>query len=147
MSRPTIPGPGASGAPGQSPVAPVELARGVNSFVQARDAAETEEKTMKLVIDVPPIGECTVTACAYNRDLSCHAQAITIGSGVHPACDTFLASSEHVQDTSHVAGVGACKVASCRYNEDLECRAERIAVAHHGGHADCATFAPASTGR
>lgn len=100
---------------------------------------------MRLVIDVAAVGDCSVTECAYNKDSTCHAQAITIGSGIHPACDTFFMRSDHVHDASHVAGVGACKIAGCRYNQDLECRAESIEVAHHGAHADCVTYAPAWT--
>jgi hypothetical protein len=97
---------------------------------------------MKLTLDLSEVGECMVTECAYNVEANCHARAITVGSGIHPACDTFLPRGDHVRDAQQAAGVGACKVAGCRYNEDLECTAGEIHVGHHGDHADCATFSP-----
>jgi hypothetical protein len=97
---------------------------------------------MNFSIEIADVGECDVTECAYNMASSCHARAITIGHGLHPACDTFLPGEKHVSSTSGTAGVGACKVSACRYNEELECQADSIAVAHHGDHADCRTFSP-----
>ena len=95
---------------------------------------------MKLTLDIPNVSECEATACAYNVDRQCHARAITVGDGVHAACDTFLASESHVRDSAGPAGVGACKVSACRHNEDLECRASSIRIGIHEQHADCATF-------
>jgi hypothetical protein len=95
---------------------------------------------MKVHLEMAAVATCAASECAYNVDASCHAQAITVGDGVHPACDTYLKAGNHVRDTTPHAGVGACKVASCRHNRDYECHARSIAVRRHGHHADCATF-------
>jgi hypothetical protein len=95
---------------------------------------------MRLTIEMPPINSCAATGCAYNQDRKCHARAITVGSGIHPACDTFIPSASHVPDHGAQAGVGACKIESCRHNHELECQAAAISVSVHAQHADCATF-------
>jgi hypothetical protein len=97
---------------------------------------------MRITIEVPSVTACEATQCAYNRDHNCHARAITVGDGAHPACDTFFVSQEHTNDVEVTAGVGACKVSSCRYNDDFECSASGIRVGTHDGHADCVTFSP-----
>lgn len=97
---------------------------------------------MKTNVELPVVRECLVSQCAYNDERVCHALAITVGDGIHPACDTFLPSGEHVHDRSRVAGVGACKVSACRYNHELSCTADDIGVGYHGSHADCMTFSP-----
>ena len=97
---------------------------------------------MKISIEVPGVLACEATLCAYNLEQSCHARAITIGNGVHPACDTFFPSGQHTQGDGQPAGVGACKVSGCSHNESLECTAEGIRVVPHEGHADCQTYAP-----
>lgn len=90
-------------------------------------------------IEIPEVTECQASRCAYNANGHCHAQAITIGDGDVPDCDTFLDRGPHVRDVSRPAGVGACKVASCRHNDDLECAAPSIRV----GTPRCLTFEPA----
>jgi hypothetical protein len=117
----------------------------LGSFEKANPAtgvlfAMLEEDAMRLLLDLPAVNECDARNCAYNVNRVCHARAITIGSGLHPECDTFLAADTHVQDTTSIALVGACKMSACCYNDDLECRAPSIAVAHHERHADCTTF-------
>ncbi len=97
---------------------------------------------MLQTLELPQVSECVVRECAYNAAGSCHARAITIGDGVHPGCDTFVASKDHC-DGNAAAGVGACKVASCTHNEQLECTAPAIRVGYHGDHPDCLTFEPA----
>lgn len=97
---------------------------------------------MRITLEISDVRACAVQSCAYNVDERCHARAITVGDGIHPACDTFFASNLHTKDTRHMAGVGACKVVGCRHNADLECSAEAIHVGFHGSHADCMTFAP-----
>lgn len=97
---------------------------------------------MKMMLDIPNVQVCDVLSCAYNVEQSCHARAITVGGGIHAACDTFFVADGHTRDTSHTAGVGACKVTVCRYNADLECSAEAIRVSVHDNHADCVTFSP-----
>jgi hypothetical protein len=95
---------------------------------------------MKMTIEMSTIDACAATACAYNVEQECHARAITIGEGVHPACDTYVEAGRHVEAHTGPAGVGACKVEVCRFNDDLECSAESIQVERHSLHADCATF-------
>lgn len=97
---------------------------------------------MKFTIDMPGVRACDVTACGYNVDQNCHARAITIGDGVHPACDTFFPSERHTADAGQTAGVGACKVSQCQHNSDFECQADAIQVGPHEHHGDCQTFSP-----
>jgi hypothetical protein len=104
-------------------------------------SSEGEEVAMRITIDMPSVLACEATRCAYNVDQSCHARAITVGDGSHPACDTFFPANEHTHRADN-AGVGACKVSSCRYNDDLECSASGVRVGIHQGHADCVTFSP-----
>lgn len=94
----------------------------------------------RVAIDMPVVGECSVAECAYNTNNCCHARAITVGDGIHPGCDTFLAATPHSTDTARRAGVGACKVANCQHNDDYECTAEQIAVGHAGHGASCLTY-------
>ena len=95
---------------------------------------------MKIMIELPVVGKCTVAECAYNTDDSCHARAITIGDGAIPHCDTLFCGSGHIQATNIQAGVGACKVNSCSFNEDLECTAERITVGLVEENVECLTY-------
>jgi len=109
----------------------------------ARDGSGlAPQQVMRLLIEMPAVAACEAIECAYNVGRSCHARAITIGDGDHPACDTRFISTTHCLDTSHRAGVGACKVSSCKHNRDYECDAEGVQIGHHGGHADCKTFSP-----
>lgn len=99
---------------------------------------------MKVKLELPVIQACDASECAYNLDSKCHARAVTIGGGSHPACDTFISTERdtgrmHVRNRARTAGVGACKVSGCRHNVDLECEAEGIEVKKHGAHADCNT--------
>lgn len=98
---------------------------------------------MQVTIDMPRVASCAVTNCAYNKESSCHARAITIGDARRPGCDTFLDSSNHCSETKRIAGVGACKVADCRHNRDFECDASEIEVGYAGPGKDvlCLTFA------
>ena len=93
-----------------------------------------------IALDMPVVGECTVAECAYNSGNCCHARAITVGDGVHPGCDTFLAAEPHCRELVRHAGVGACKVSSCLHNDDYACTAEQIAVGHAGQGASCLTY-------
>ena len=86
------------------------------------------------------VAECDVHECAYNAGEHCHARAITIGDGLHPACDTFVRSDARRDDGVPSASVGACKVSACAHNRALTCRASSIHVGHHGDHPDCMTF-------
>lgn len=96
---------------------------------------------MRITVDLAEVMECAASACTYNVDGECHAQAITVGDAAHAMCDTFLLTGSHCSKTPSHAGVGACKVSACRHNRDYECQAARIRVGSHEGHADCITFA------
>lgn len=96
---------------------------------------------MRIKIEIPAVDACEATQCAYNGDGRCHARAITIGDGAHPACDTFFPAEAHASSDAP-GGVAACKITACRYNEDLACGASAIQVGRHEGHADCVTFSP-----
>jgi hypothetical protein len=93
----------------------------------------------RIAIDMPVVGTCFVSECAYNAGQHCRARAITVGDGVHPGCDTFLDATPHARETGHQAGVGACKVSACQHNDDYECMADQIAVGH-GDTACCLTY-------
>jgi hypothetical protein len=97
---------------------------------------------MKLFVLMPDVRECVVTDCAFNQGRACHARAVTIGDGIHPACDTYHPNVEQRASARTRAGIGACKVDRCEWNEDLACRARSVRVAYHQGHADCVTFSP-----
>jgi len=94
---------------------------------------------VKITVDVPEVGNCSVRHCAFNREGNCHAQAITVGDSIDPICDTFMASERHNRRRAH-GGVGACKVASCRHNDDLLCTADSVRVGMHDQHARCETY-------
>lgn len=97
---------------------------------------------MHITVEMPGVQACDATSCAYNVNQNCSARAITIGEGLHAACDTFFVAPRHANGNAHHAGVGACKVSGCRHNADFECSAEAIHVGVHGSHADCTTYAP-----
>jgi hypothetical protein len=97
---------------------------------------------IQIAIEMPPVGQCSVTECAYNAANCCHARAITIGDGVHAGCDTFLGNEQHAKATQRTAGVGACKVSACRHNDDYECVADKITVGHGSSGVCCLTFEP-----
>ena len=94
---------------------------------------------MKKTITMPDVLECTMAQCAYNREQTCHARAITIGGPGDHRCDTLCAGMGHVHRRAG-AGVGACKTVECVHNKDLECAAEHIRVRMVQGNADCMSF-------
>ena len=94
-------------------------------------------------VDMPVVDNCTVDACAYNRDNNCHALAITVGNGEGAHCDTFFGIPRKGGVPSVTGGVGACKMADCTHNVDLECRAPAISVGAQRDTADCLTYRPA----
>lgn len=94
--------------------------------------------------DMPPVNQCKVESCFYNRELACHAPAINVG-GEHPMCDTFLSTGKHIARDGNSA-VGACHVDECNFNKNLTCHADGILVAFHNDHADCETFTPKTGG-
>ncbi|HEY3356042.1 MAG TPA: DUF1540 domain-containing protein [Polyangia bacterium] len=91
-----------------------------------------------MAIQLSKIAMCEAKQCAYNRQGECHAAAVTIGDGMHPMCDTFMAGKQG--GVPETGAVGACKVADCRFNQSLECGAGKIELGLHDGHADCRTF-------
>ncbi|EEO27246.1 DUF1540 domain-containing protein [Oxalobacter paraformigenes] len=94
-------------------------------------------------IIMPEVRECSAQSCGFNKNLGCHARAITVGDGQNPGCDTFFAVSDpagHAKSVGRTSGVGACKVADCKYNEDYECMADEIVVAFSNSKANCQTY-------
>ena len=94
---------------------------------------------MKQTSDMPEVTKCEVKGCVYNRELKCHAIAITVGGAKDHQCDTTMISASHCHRDSG-AGVGACKVSSCKHNDDFECQTPAIEVSSRGGCGECATF-------
>lgn len=94
-----------------------------------------------MAISMPKILDCMVVDCSYNRNKECHAMAITVGSGGHPLCDTFIKASQKGGVMDMMGSVGACREAGCKFNQALECSASGIHVGRHADHADCSTFA------
>ncbi len=93
-----------------------------------------------MAMKMPMIISCNMMNCAYNKDETCHAMAITIGAS-SPVCDTFIERAEKAGAMDMVGSVGACKVANCKFNESLECMAEDgIRMGMHTDHAECDTF-------
>lgn len=96
----------------------------------------------RIPIEMPIVRECSVTECTYNTDTSCHAKAITVGSNVHPDCDTYFSTSAtHTRARERTAGVGACKMSDCSFNDDFECVAEEIRVGYRMERINCLTYA------
>ncbi|MDP5210060.1 MULTISPECIES: DUF1540 domain-containing protein [unclassified Microbulbifer] len=94
---------------------------------------------MIIATDMPEVSRCAVTQCAYNANDGCHARAITIGNGIDPDCDTFLANSKHT-NSARTAGVGACKMENCKFNDDFECSADSIQVGRSGNSNNCLNY-------
>jgi len=95
---------------------------------------------MKVRNEMPAVGSCEVTQCAYNVSKNCHARAITVGDAQNPNCDTYLGIPQRSRETQRIAGVGACKVTGCKFNDDFECSAESILVGYRGTRINCLTF-------
>ena len=91
-------------------------------------------------MDMSEISKCSVNQCASNKDMGCHALAITVGDGEDPKCDTFMVSGSKGGDMGTSGKVGACKVSVCKYNESLECSAGQIEVGTKSNMAYCLTF-------
>ena len=92
-------------------------------------------------MQMPKVTSCSVTGCAYNTNMGCHAMAITIGDlPDDPACDTYFETGSHGGKKELTAGVGACKSFECKFNQDYECTAAQIKVGMKGQQADCLTF-------
>ena len=83
---------------------------------------------MRMIMDIPAVASCAAEKCAFNTDHKCHAKAITIGNSGNPACDTYLAASKYIRDTTRIGGVGACKSIDCKNNEEFDCKASEIRV-------------------
>jgi hypothetical protein len=94
-------------------------------------------------MEMPLVNKCTAENCAFNREQTCHALAITIGDSLHAQCDTFCSTPIAGGDPDSVGHVGACKMADCRYNDHLECQAPGISVGYEQNIVDCLTYQPA----
>lgn len=88
---------------------------------------------------MPKINQCEMTECSYNKDVKCHAMAITVDE--HPACDTLFKNAAKGGAMNELGSVGACKASDCKFNRSFECTAQGINVGHHLSHADCMTYA------
>ncbi|MBB5158436.1 DUF1540 domain-containing protein [Saccharopolyspora phatthalungensis] len=94
-------------------------------------------------MEMPLVNRCTAENCAFNREMTCHALAITIGDPEHAQCDTFCSAPVAGGDPAAVGHVGACKMVDCRYNLHLECQAPGISVGYGPDIVDCLTYQPA----
>ncbi len=94
-------------------------------------------------MDMPVINECQVESCAYNRDRTCNALAITVGDARLAHCDTYFTAPAKGGDPSTSGRVGACKMSDCRHNTQFECQAPGIEVGPQHDAAECLTYAPA----
>ncbi|AMX04045.1 hypothetical protein A3224_04330 [Microbulbifer thermotolerans] len=92
-----------------------------------------------MATDMPEVTQCVVSQCAFNANSSCHAKAITIGTGTEPDCDTYFGNHKHTQ-SQRTAGVGACKMTDCKHNDDFECAADSIQVGDNGDGINCLTY-------
>jgi hypothetical protein len=93
--------------------------------------------------EMPPVSECTVSACSYNDHSGCHAFAITVGGNNGAAdCATFVPLTAKGGLPRVVPQVGACSRADCVHNSELECTAADIKVGMGGGEhtANCLTY-------
>lgn len=93
-------------------------------------------------MELPIITKCVVDACAYNRDETCHAPAITVGDthAMVAHCDTFFVAPAKGGDPSETGRVGACKTSDCTHNENFTCHARSITVGFQLNGVDCLTY-------
>jgi len=91
-------------------------------------------------MEMPRINDCTARDCSYNRTLTCHTPAITVGKQEKQICVTYLKSELPGGDDSVIAGIVACKIYMCLHNRDLVCAAESLQVRLKEGHPVCQTY-------
>ncbi len=90
---------------------------------------------------MPLIVSCTGSDCAYNRNLTCNAMAVTIGADREAVCDTFYHTDHKVAHPDAVSFVGACKMEGCRFNRNLECTAySGVSLVGDNGRVSCHTY-------
>jgi len=85
----------------------------------------------------PPVSNCDVEKCSYNRHHECYAPGIAVGSD-HAICDTFTTGQASIDHAG--APVMECSQTDCNYNELKNCHAQGIHVGSHAQHADCFTY-------
>ena len=90
-------------------------------------------------MEMPLVLECPAGDCAFNSNNACHAGAVTVGDGLTPICDSFVASTRHPAGARN-SGVGPCKVSACAFNSAFTCGAESVAMGEAGETARCLTF-------
>ncbi len=96
---------------------------------------------------MPLIVSCTGSDCAYNRDLTCNAMAVTMGADRQAVCDTFYRSDHQVAHPDSVSFVGACKMEGCRFNRNLECTAfSGVSLVGDNGRVRCHTYEARAAG-
>jgi hypothetical protein len=86
------------------------------------------------------VNSCAATDCAYNKDETCRALAITVENPSAATCATYTPRAEKGGVEMNVANVGACKASSCKHNKDLVCTATSIKVGMKGDSVTCLTF-------
>lgn len=92
------------------------------------------------MMEMQRVKECSVLSCAYNRDSTCCALAITVGD-LEPLCDTFWTYNNKAGDPAKPSGVGACKVLNCVHNYDGGCGSPLgITVGSKGQKPFCLAF-------
>lgn len=94
---------------------------------------------MPVMIGLPIVSSCSVESCGFNHD-GCRAHAISVVSGAHAHCGTFV-ETDHKGGRADVAAVGACTRGDCAHNDHLTCTADAITVGEVNHEADCLTFA------
>jgi hypothetical protein len=93
-----------------------------------------------MLLEKPPVRDCTVSDCAFNSARSCHAGPITIGKGEGVVCNTFLREAGPPARNGGEGRVEACRVYWCLRNRDMECIAYSIKVRPWEGQPQCRSF-------
>lgn len=91
------------------------------------------------ITDMPPVQECSASACGYNHS-GCHAPAVTIGGEGSAHCTTFVDTSVKGGLDLVTASVGACSHTDCTHNDKMVCHASAIRVGPGRDPGDCLTY-------
>jgi hypothetical protein len=75
-------------------------------------------------MNITLIANCGISACACNKQDSCHSLGITIGP--HAECNTYVHASSRGGFPEIKGGIGACTASSCKFNNKLECQSPKV---------------------
>ena len=89
--------------------------------------------------ELPKVLDCSVDACAYNKDNACATGAVTIAGKADASCATFIPLNIKGGLDRVSAFVGACVKDDCAHNEHLECTAASVRIG--ADDAECLTYA------